>query len=366
MNRGILFCLSPFLGYNWTRMTSMGDHNQLFKDRYAGRWVAVTGGAGFIGGHLCEQLLEIGAKVSIIDDLSGSDGNTIDELMRRFGGGRVRFVYGSILEPAALDEAVADADYIFHLAAMGSVPRSLVEPERCLQVNTIGTMRVAQAARRSSVNRWVLAASSSAYGNDPVLPKSETQSLSPLSPYAASKLAGEFIVRTWSASFGLPGVCLRYFNVFGSRQLADNQYAAVVASFMDKIRKGKQPTIYGDGGQSRDFTHVSNAVHATLLAGACKGNFTGQSINVGTGRQTTVNELARAIALLFGREDIEPIHEEPRQGDVPHSVADISLAGELLGFTPITTLEKGLAETITWLTKDDSGYDHSPQTEPSA
>jgi len=347
-------------------MAESAQHNKLFKDRYAGRWVAVTGGAGFIGGHLCEQLLEIGAKVSIIDDLSGSDGSTIDALVRRFGGGRVRFVYGSILEPAALDEAVQDADYIFHLAAMGSVPRSLIEPERCLQVNTIGTMRVAQAARRASVSRWVFAASSSAYGNDPVLPKKETQAISPVSPYAASKLAGEFIVRTWSASFGLPGVSMRYFNVFGSRQLADNQYAAVVASFMDNIRKGNRPTIYGDGEQSRDFTHVSNAVNATLLAGACDGNFTGQSINIGTGRQTSVSELARVIARLFDREDIVPVHEEERQGDVPHSVADISLAGELLGYTPVTSLDEGLAETITWLTKDDSGHDHSPQTEPSA
>lgn len=347
-------------------MPASDENNQLFKDRYAGRWVAVTGGAGFIGGHLCERLLEIGAKVSVIDDLSGSDGSNVDRLVQTYGGGRVRFVYGSILEPAALDDAVADTDYIFHLAAMGSVPRSLIEPERCLQVNTIGTMRVAQAARKASVNRWVFAASSSAYGNDPTLPKKENQSLLPVSPYAASKLAGEFIVRTWSASFGLPGVSLRYFNVFGSRQRADNQYAAVVASFMHKICRGERPVVYGDGEQSRDFTHVSNAVEGTLLAGACKGNFTGQAINLGTGRQTTVNELAHAIAQAFDREDLAPEHQDPRQGDVPHSVADIALARKLLGYTPITTLEEGLAETIAWLTKNDSGCGQTPSTEPSA
>jgi len=342
------------------------DHNRIFVERYGGRLVCITGGAGFIGSHLARTFLQIGANVSIIDDLSGSDGSTIDKLIEQYGGDRVRFVYGSILEPAALDDAVTGSNYVFHLAAMGSVPRSLIEPERCMQVNTIGTMRVAQAARNASVNRWVFAASSSAYGNDPQLPKVETHLVNPVSPYAASKLAGEFIVRTWSASFGLPGVSLRYFNVFGSEQRADNQYAAVVASFMNKTCQGKRPTIYGDGEQSRDFTHVTNAVNATMLAGIAEGNFTGQAVNVGTGRQTTVNTLAHEIAKLFDREDITPEYEESRQGDVPHSVADISLAGRLLGYEPITTLEEGLAETIAWLTSNDCGCDQSPRTEPSA
>ena len=327
---------------------------QLFTERYGSRRVCVTGGAGFIGGHLARALLEIGADVSIIDDLSGSDGSVVDALIDEFGGERVRFVYGSILEPAALDDAVEGTDYVFHLAAMGSVPQSLREPERCMQVNTIGTMRVAQSARRASVNRWVFAASSSAYGNDATLPKRETQTLTPVSPYAASKLGGEFIVRTWSTSFGLPGVSLRYFNVFGAGQRAENQYAAVVASFMKRLCRGERPIIYGDGTQSRDFTHVSNAVYGTLLAGAREWNFTGQAVNIGTGRQTTIDELARTVARLFDREDLTPEHRDPREGDVPHSVADISHARSLLGYEPIN-----------WYTRTDPECTEQPSNEPS-
>ena len=230
-----------------------------------------------------------------------------------------------------------------------------------MQVNTMGTLRVAQAAREASVNRWVFAASSSAYGNDATLPKTESQTLMPVSPYAASKLGGEFIVRTWSTSYGLPGVSLRYFNVFGSGQRAENQYAAVVASFMKRVCRGKSPIIYGDGTQSRDFTHVSNAVYGTLLAGACEGNFTGQAVNIGTGRQTSVNELAKTIARLFDREDLAPEYRDPREGDVPHSVADISLAQSLIGYAPITSLEDGLAETIDWLTRTDPNCTETPR-----
>jgi nucleoside-diphosphate-sugar epimerase len=310
---------------------------------YSGRTVCVTGGAGFIGGHLVEALVLLGARVAVIDDLSNSSGTLVASLAQQ-NRDQVRFVYGSILEPAALTAALADADTVFHLAALNSVPRSLEEPERTFEVNATGTLRVAEASRRAAVRRLVFAASSSAYGDDPALPKAESMLPRPISPYAASKLAGESIVRAWSHSYRLSGASLRYFNVFGPRQPAGDAYAAVVSAFLTKFLAGERPTIFGDGAQTRDFTPVANVVHATLLAGSATA-LNGEAINIALGRRTSVRELFDTLARLTDRLGTEPIFQDARRGDVPHSVADISLAQRLLGYTPVKSLTDGLADT---------------------
>jgi nucleoside-diphosphate-sugar epimerase len=319
----------------------------------------VTGGAGFIGSHLAGELLDLGADVAIIDDLSASDGQYLWYLIDTYPA-RVKFCFASILEPNALAEASRDCDVVFHLAAMNSVPRSLEDPERCMAVNTMGTLRVCSAAQHAGVRRVVFAASSSAYGEDPALPKVETMLPAPIAPYAVSKLAGESIVTAWQHSYGLEGVVLRYFNVFGSRQPANSPYAGVVASFAHRLLAGERPVVFGDGSQSRDFTHVANAVHATLLAGVADRDACGEVINVGCGEKTTILELARMLSQVAGRKDLEPIFHPERKGDVPHSMAQITKAKALLGYEPIRNLEDGLAETVAWVsrqamkTEDDS------------
>jgi len=317
------------------------------RHHYEGHPVCVTGGAGFIGGHLVDALLSVGATITVIDDLSNASLEHLASLLE-IEPDRVKFVHGSILEDAALGEALEDALTVFHLAAMGSVPRSMAEPERAWTVNATGTMRVLEACRRRGVARIVFAASSSAYGNDETLPKVETQPARPMSPYAASKLAGEHLMAAWAASYGLSAVSLRYFNIFGPRQPADSAYAAVVASFVRRCLQGESPVIYGDGKQSRDFTYVGNAVYATLLAGGADRKFQGEVMNVGTGLRTTLNELAVEVATRTGQPHLKSIRESARPGDVRHSLADLSRARELIGYEPITSLDDGLAETVDW------------------
>ncbi|MFG0292170.1 MAG: NAD-dependent epimerase/dehydratase family protein [Phycisphaerales bacterium JB050] len=315
---------------------------------YRGRTVCVTGGAGFIGGHLAERLLDCGASVQIIDDLSNSDAGLVASLVERYPG-RARFVYGSILDPTALAEAVENCSIVFHLAAMGSVPQSIEDPERCAAVNITGSVRVAQAAKAAGAERWVYSASASAYGGtDDESPRRETESPVALSPYAASKLAGEQLAKAWSASMGLDGVSLRYFNIFGSRQAADSAYAAVVAAFYKALSANQAPTIYGDGTQTRDFTHVDNAVWANMLAGAHDKPLKGAIINIGCGQAVTLLELLDQIAASCDRDKPEPTFAPARTGDIHHSRADISLARTLIGYEPVTTLEEGLAETAEW------------------
>jgi nucleoside-diphosphate-sugar epimerase len=312
--------------------------------------VCVTGGAGFIGGHLVDALLSLGASITVIDDLSNSTLEHLASLIE-LDAERVRFVRGSILDDDAVADAVSGAKAIFHLAAMGSVPRSIAEPQRTWSVNATGTVRILEAARRSwgrERGRVVFAASSSAYGDDPALPKVETQTPRPLSPYAASKLAGEHAMGAWGASLGLSTVCLRYFNIFGPRQPADSAYAAVIAAFAKRLLAGEAPVIYGDGTQSRDFTSVTNAVLATLLAGAAEGPLAGEVMNIGTGRRVTLLELASIMAQKAGAPHVGPVFETARPGDVPHSLADFSRATALIGYRPVQTLEEALDETLEW------------------
>lgn len=321
---------------------------------YEGRVVLVTGGAGFIGGHLCDALLSLGAGIRVIDDLSNSTLEHLSGLME-LEPERVRFVRGSVLDDDALRDAAAGCQTVFHLAAIGSVPRSLEQPQRVWSVNATGTLRVLEAARAAGVQRVVFAASSSAYGDQPELPKVETQLPRPASPYAASKLAAESLMTVWANCYGLSTVSLRYFNVYGPRQSADSAYAAVVAAFAKALLAGEPPVIFGDGMQSRDFTHVGSAVLGTLLAGAASARLTGPVLNIGTGRRTTIGELASILSRLCGAPHLHAVHRAERPGDVKHSLADITQARQVLGYEPLGTLEDGLAGTVEWCRRALSG-----------
>jgi len=315
--------------------------------RLEGKKVSVTGGAGFIGGHLVDALLSLGCRISVIDDLSNSTADHLAELID-IEPDRVRFTHGSILDDAALNEAVEGAEVLFHLAAVSSVPRSIAEPERSYAVNATGTMRVAEAARRAGVRRVVYSASSSAYGQGERLPKVETDVPAPVSPYAASKLAGEHIMLAWAKSYGLSTISLRYFNIFGPRQPADSPYSAVIAVFAKQLLAGEAPVIFGDGAQSRDFTYVSNAVLANLLGGSSEKPLAGEVVNVGAGLRVDLLTLYRQIAESCGCQHIQPKLVPARAGDVRHSLADLSRTRELLGYEPVVSMEDGLAETMHW------------------
>jgi UDP-glucose 4-epimerase len=314
---------------------------------YDTRRVCVTGGAGFIGGHLVDALMSLGASITVIDDLSNSALGHLGELIE-LDPARVRFVHGSILDPAALARAAEGAAAVFHLGAVCSVPLSLEQPMRTWEVNATGTLRVLEAARAQGSKRVVFSASSSAYGNAATLPIAEDTLPAPLSPYAASKVAGERLMEAYAESFGLSTVSLRYFNIFGPRQLANSPYSGVIPRFVDAAIAGEPLLMHGDGEQSRDFTYVGNAVLANLLAGATTTPLAGEVINIGTGEHTTVRELASRVLESFGRPASLAENAPPRRGDVLHSLADISRARELLGYEPLTTVEDGLDQTFRW------------------
>jgi nucleoside-diphosphate-sugar epimerase len=318
------------------------DWSRLHGDRFKGSRALVTGGAGFIGSHLSETLCKLGAQVVVIDDLSGG----LRENLRSFGP--VEFHEGSILDRELLAKATRGCRYVFHQAALGSVPRSVEQPRLYNDVNTTGTLNVLEAAREAKVARVMFAASSSAYGENPV-PWVETMPPMPKSPYAANKMAGEGLLRAWASSYApLDTVSLRYFNIFGPRQNANSAYAAVIAAFASALLGGRQPVIYGDGSQSRDFTFVANAIQANLLAASNDRPLRGEVINVGCGGKISVNELATAMAIALGRPDLKPVHQPPRAGDILHSFADLQRAGELLNYQPIVDFQPGLEQTLGW------------------
>lgn len=323
---------------------------------YEQRPVCVTGGAGFIGSHLVDALHALGSSITIIDDLSSSSAENIAPLIE-LDPDRVRLVHASILEDASLRVALRGARTVFHLAAIGSIQRSIEDPERTFAVNATGTLRVLREAQRAGVKRVLVAGSSSAYGKSPGLPKVETMRPEPLSPYAASKLAAEQLACVWASTFDLDTATLRYFNVFGPRQPADSDYSAVIPRFIARLSVRERPIIFGDGSQSRDFTYVANVVAATLLAGARPEPLRGDVFNVGAGTRTSVLELARTLAELIvqGDDAPEPEHRPARAGDVPHSVADISKAAQELAYKPIVGLRQGLTETVAWFRSLQSG-----------
>jgi nucleoside-diphosphate-sugar epimerase len=241
------------------------------------------------------------------------------------------------------------ARYVFHQAALGSVPRSVEQPVHYTQVNIIGTQNVLEAAREAGVQRVMFAASSSAYGDCEVLPKLESMPIQPKSPYAATKTAGESLLRAYSGSYGLDTASLRYFNIFGPRQNANSAYAAVIAAFAKAlIEQDSHPVIFGNGDQSRDFTYVGNAVHANLLAAGCPEPIGGRVINVACGQRVTVNELAVLMARMLGKPHLGPVHQAERAGDVKHSQADLGVARRVLGYEPIVSFEQGLEPTVQW------------------
>ena len=307
----------------------------------------VTGGAGFIGSNLAAGLLQEGHQVTILDNFTTGRRENLEGL-----ADRLRVVEGSICDRAAADAAFEGAEFVLHEAALPSVQRSVEQPEDTNRVNVGGTLTVLEAARAAGVKRVVLAASSSAYGDQPTLPKVETMAPQPLSPYAASKLAGEHYCMAYFHSMGLETACLRYFNVFGPRQDPASQYAAVVPIFITAFLNGKRPTVFGDGEQSRDFTYVDNVVTANLLA-ATAPRAAGQVFNVGCGARYSLNQLLESLGRTMGTH-IPAIYEAPRVGDVKHSHADIAKAKELMGYEPVVSFEEGLAKTVEWYTAQAS------------
>ena len=337
------------------------DWVTLHGDAFRGCRTLVTGGAGFIGSHLTEALLDLGASVTVIDDLSGADGSNL-EALRASAGARLRVVEDSILNQDALTDAGDGAELVFHQAALGSVPRSVERPRAFHEVNVTGTLNVLEAARGAGARRVMFAASSSAYGDAETLPKVETMAPQPLSPYAATKVAGEALMRAWAHSYqdpaaggGTDTACLRYFNIFGSRQNANSAYAAVIAAFAQALLAGKTPVIYGDGTQSRDFTHVHNAVQANLLAAARPEPVRGEVFNVACGDRVTVTELAERMAAALGRPDLAPRYLPERAGDVKHSVAGLDHVRAGLGYAPIVDFPAGLAATVGWYARQHAG-----------
>lgn len=321
--------------------------NELHGNHFEGKRVLVTGGAGFIGSHLTEALLNLGAHVVVLDDLCGGDVANFDTY-RDEAGDRLQFVEGSILDVATVATCVEGCSYIFHQAALGSVPRSVEEPQLFTEVNVMGTLNILEAARTSGVKRVMFAASSSAYGDSETLPKIESMPVQSKSPYAASKVAGEALLRAYASSYNIDTAALRYFNIFGPRQNANSAYAAVIAAFAKAISAGEKPVIFGDGEQSRDFTYVDNAVHANLLAARRDQPIGGQVINVACGLRVTVNELAVMMAQMMGAPQLTPEHRPDRAGDVKHSLADLTAARDVLGYEPIVPFADGLAPTVAW------------------
>lgn len=319
------------------------DWKHLHGDRFRDARVLVTGGAGFIGSHLCEALDALGAQVIALDDLSGGSEDNL-----RGRSSRVRFVRGSILDMELLRAQVEGCRWIFHQAALGSVPQSLRQPRLYYEVNVTGTLNVLEAARQAKAQRVIYAASSSAYGESPALPKVETMAPAPRSPYAASKLAGEGLMQAYSASYGVDTASLRYFNIFGPRQNANSAYAAVIASFAKAFLAGQSPTIFGDGEQSRDFTFVHNAVHANLLAARAPDPLSGAVMNVGVGQRISIAQLAHQMATQLGVRNLSAKFEPQRSGDVRHSQADLALVRRLIGYTPIVSFQDGLLATLEW------------------
>ena len=304
----------------------------------------VTGGAGFIGSHIASALISSGARVRILDDLSTGHRENIEEI-----GGDVDFIEGSVADDELLNRALEGVELVFHEAAIPSVPRSVEAPRQTHIASVDGTFSLLVAARDRGVRRVVYAASSSAYGDQPTLPKSEQMLPDPLSPYAVAKLVGEYYCQVFTRVYGLETVSLRYFNVFGPRQDPGSQYSGVVSRFISALLSNERPVIYGDGEQSRDFTYIDNVVFANLNAASAK-DASGKVINVANGERITLNQLLAELKDLTGKQDVTAEYLEPRVGDVRHSLADITMAQELLGYESQVDLREGLRRTIDWWT----------------
>jgi len=303
------------------------------------RTVLVTGGAGFIGSHIVEALVERGDRVRVLDNLSTGYLSNLEPFYDR-----VEFIHGDVRDPDTAAEAVQGVDCVFHQAALASVPRSVERPLDTHAACVTGTIVLLDAARRAGVRRFVYAGSSSAYGDQPFSAKRETDLPDPISPYGAAKLAGEYYCRAFFATYGFETVVLRYFNVFGPRQDPNSPYSAVIPLFITAILSGRKPVVFGDGTQSRDFTYVANVVHANLLAAERPG-VAGKVFNAANGKSITLLELLAAINSVLGTR-VDPEFAPPRPGDIRESMADIAAARSLLGYQPQVDFLTGLERSI--------------------
>ncbi len=304
--------------------------------------VLVTGGAGFIGSNLAEELIRLGAKVTIIDNLVTGFRENLEEI-----NGDFDFIEGDINDDAALTKAIDGCEMVFHEAALPSVPRSVDDPGETHEACVNATLKLLIKAKDVGVKRVIYAASSSAYGDQPILPKVETMRPDPLSPYAVAKITGEFYCRSFNNVYGLETMSLRYFNVFGPRQNPASMYSGVISRFVDALMTDTAPIIYGDGEHSRDFTYIDNVVNANIKAmTAVKG--IGETLNVANGDRITLNELLSVLKKITGKQDVQADHQEPRKGDVRDSQADNTRAVEWLGYQQKVGLEEGLRRTIDW------------------
>jgi nucleoside-diphosphate-sugar epimerase len=303
--------------------------------------VLVTGGAGFIGSHLAQALVGAGHRVRVLDNLYSGRRENLKAVKDD-----VEILRGDCADPSAARRAVDGVEAVFHEAAVPSVARSVHEPALSHRANATATLQMLVAARDAGVRRFVYAGSSSVYGDSPGLPKRETMTPRPLSPYAVGKLMGEHYLRVFASLYGMETLTLRYFNVFGPRQDPGSPYSGVISLFVTNLLAGRTPLIYGDGRQSRDFTYVANVVAGNLKALTAR-SVQGEAVNVATGRRTTLVQLLRKLARLTGG-PAKAQHKAARPGDVRHSLADVRLAGRLLGYRPQIDLDEGLAQTVEW------------------
>jgi nucleoside-diphosphate-sugar epimerase len=301
----------------------------------------VTGGAGFIGSNTVDELVRRGHSVVVLDDLSSGKEENLGDIRNK-----ITFIKGSITDIEVVRKAMHEAEYVLHLAARTSVPRSVKDPIETNKINIDGTLNVLLAAKELKVKRVVFAASSSAYGETPTLPKVETMQPEPISPYGVTKYVGELYGQTFGRCYGLENVSLRYFNIFGPRQDPSSPYSGVLAKFCTAFLEETPPVVFGDGEQTRDFTFVDNAVQANLLA--CEApNVSGKVFNVGCAARVSLNEVLRALGRITGK-PLEAKYEPPRDGDIRDSLADISQAKEFLGYDPQVSFEDGLSRTFEW------------------
>lgn len=306
----------------------------------------ITGGAGFIGSNLAARLLKEGHRVRVLDNLSTGRIENIKELLVD-----IEFVQGDLRSIKTVQKAVEDMEVVFHQAAIPSVPRSLADPLTSNEANVNGTLNLLVAARDAGMRRIVYASSSSLYGDNPQLPKNEDMPPSPLSPYAVSKYAGELYLKVFCEVYGLEGISLRYFNIFGPKQDPCSPYAAVIPRFITAALGGRRPVIFGDGEQSRDFTYIDNAVEANLLAMSCP-QAGGEAINVACGEKISLKNMVVMLREITGR-NIEPEYAPFRSGDVRHSLADLGRAGKLLRYRPLVKFEAGLKKLVAWFKEQD-------------
>ncbi len=301
----------------------------------------VTGGAGFIGSNTVDELVRRGHGVVVLDDLSSGKEDNLAEVR-----GKITFMKGSITDIEVVQKAMVQADYVIHLAARTSVPRSVKDPVDTNRINVDGTLNVLVAARDNKVKRVVFAASSSAYGDTPTLPKSEDMQPLPISPYGVTKYVGELYAQTFGRCYGLENVSLRYFNIFGPRQDPDSPYSGVLSRFSTSFLDSAPPVVFGDGEQTRDFTYVDNAVQANILA--CEApSASGRTFNIGTGYAVSLNQVLQMLQKASGK-TLETKYEPSREGDIRDSLADINLAKEFLGYEPTVLFEEGLDRTYAW------------------